>query len=135
MISKNQITKNTASYTGDIINLGKQGLFSGFTALFETNTHILLEFSDKGLILGYFLCDKTSKQGNYYLYSTDEEMQQIPFFRIKGSFDDTFVGISQPEELLLYKWNIPGEAGVQFNKMLSSLREDDNPVLFFYKLK
>jgi hypothetical protein len=133
MLSKTQIEENTSDYTKNIIEWGQQGFFTGFTAIFETDSHILLEFKDSGLILGYFLCDKKSKQGTYYFYASDNTY--IPFFRIRGSFDDTFVGVSEPDKLLQTEWDIPGETGVQFKNMLSSLREDDNPVLFFYKLK
>jgi hypothetical protein len=135
MVSKHQIKNNTASYRQDIVNLGKQGFFTGFTAIFETEKHILLEYSEQGLILGYFLCSKTSKQGYYHLYATEEESYQIPFFRIIGSFDNTFIGVSQAYFLFGGEWKISGETGSQFNRMISSLQEEDNPVLFFYKLK
>jgi hypothetical protein len=134
MILRTQIKDNTTFFDQNVAALGQQGFFAGFFAVFETNRHILLEFRDHGRVLGYFLCDKQSRQGSYYLYATDEKMYKIPFFRIMGSYDDTFVGVSQPDVLLQANWEISGEAGVQFKKMLSSLQEDDNPVLFFYKL-
>jgi hypothetical protein len=135
MLSKTQIEKNTASYVQNIVEGGQQGFFTGFTAIFETDNHILLTFRDRGIVGGYFLCDKKSKQGTYYIYTSTNTMQNIPFFPIMSSFDNTFVGVCPSDVLLQTNWDILGETGVQFKNMLSSLREDDNPVLFFYKLK
>jgi hypothetical protein len=134
MASKNQIRKNTSSYIQDIFTLGQQNFFTGFTAIFETSNHILLEYRDNGVILGYFLCNMTSKQGYYYLYTTKKEATQIPFFRIMGVVKNTFIGVSQPSVLREIDWKIPGEIGRQFEKIISCLQEDDNPVLFFYQL-
>ena len=86
-------------------------------------------------MLGYFLCNKRTKQGNYYLYSYSAEAENVPLFRIKYAHNDIFVGDSQADQLLRSEWNIPGEAGQKFKNICSLLKEDDNPVLFFYKFK
>jgi hypothetical protein len=120
----------------NLIDLGNKGYFTGFTNIFETTKHIFLGCAYNGIVMGYFLCDKKTKQGYYYYYHNIISNEIIPFNNIQCAFgDNVFVGVSQPEDLLREDWNVPGETGVEFKKLLSSLREDDNPVLFFYKLK
>jgi hypothetical protein len=138
MLLRTQVRENTTlSNNPDIMALTQEGFFTGFYGFFETESHIFLDIKDGGAILGYFLYDKKSKQGNYYLYKPPSKtMDFIPFFRIMASFDDTFVGVFDPNMLLFPdNWEIAGETGVQLKKLLSSLLEDDNPVLCFYKLK
>jgi hypothetical protein len=135
MMSRNQVKENATFLNPEVIDLARQGFFTGFYSIFETDRHIYLEFHDQGMIGGYFLCDKESRQGNYYHMTIDEKSNQIPFCDIKASFDDTFVGVFQPDLLLRHNFEIAGETGVQYKKMLSSLREDDNPILCLYKLK
>jgi hypothetical protein len=132
MATKNQVTENTEDFTSDMIRLGQDGFFIGFWGIFETIDYMLLECRLHGLAGGYFLCDKRTRQGHYYYYSPHSD-ERVPFFRIKYACKDTFVGYARADQLLQFEWNIPGEDGQKFKDMVSSLREDDNPVLFFYK--
>jgi hypothetical protein len=136
MASKHQMPPLSKSYFSDVIDLGMQGFFTGFTALFETKDNIYLNYQD-GIIAGYFLGDKTTKQGYYYMGGSTR-IKKVPFFHIIHSFDNTFVGISQADYLFQkpFEFDFAPDyrEGQEFQKMLSEIKEDDNPVLFFYEL-
>lgn len=131
MIPKDKIRKNTPSYTGDIYKLCKQGYFPGFTGIFETDTKVLLEYKDQGFVLGFFLFDKSSKAGHYYLCTYNEDETTLPFFHTIHAYKNAFVGCVQPEELLELK-NIQDK---ELRESISELNEDDNPCLVLYELK
>lgn len=131
MIPKDKIRKNTPSYTDDIYNLCKQGYFPGFTGIFETDTKVLLEHKDLGFVLGFFLFDKSSKAGHYYLCSYNENDTTLPFFHTIHAYKNAFVGCVQPEDLLELK-NIQDK---ELRESISELNEDDNPCLVLYELE
>lgn len=131
MASKNQIRKNTPYYTDDICKLAEQGYFIGFTGIFETDKKVLLEYREQGIVLGFFLFDKESKTGNYYLSVSKDNTEIIPFFTTIHSYKNVFVGYERAENLINFK-NIKDD---KIQACINSLKEDDNPCLFLYQLK
>jgi len=139
LIKKEQIAPNTSSYSSEIFRLGKEGYFTGFTAIFETKNKILLEYNEQGMILGYFLFDKQKKEGFRYLYNYDDKLiKKVPFFRIVYSLpNDQFIGIANPDYLLGLKdkLDVSNPTVRRFKEMFDKTKEDDNPILFIYGFK
>ncbi len=131
MIPKDKIRKNTPSYTEDICKLCEQGYFSGFTGIFETETKVLLEYKDMGVVMGYFLFDKSSKAGNYYLNCSSKEDTVLPFFHTIYAYKNVFVGCAQPRDLLKLE-NIQDK---EIRERIQELDEDDNPCLILYEFE
>ena len=131
MIPKEKIRKNTPSYTEDICKLSEQGFFTGFTGIFETEAKILLEYKDQGVVMGYFLFDKSSKAGHYYLTTWNEKYTTLPFFNTIYAYKNVFVGYAQPRDLLELE-NLQNE---KIRESIKDLEEDDNPCLILYELK
>ena len=131
MIPKEKIRKNTPSYTEDICKLSEQGFFTGFTGIFETEAKILLEYKDQGVVMGYFLFDKSSKAGHYYLTTWNEKYTTLPFFNTIYAYKNVFVGYAQPRDLLELE-NLQDE---KIRESIKDLEEDDNPCLILYELK
>lgn len=131
MASKSQIKSNTSSYSSDVYHLAENGYFTGFKSIHETNSKIILTYEHEGIALGYFLFDKSSHEGNYYLYTNDENVEEVPFFYTIYAYEDNFVGVEKPEALLYLK-NVQNR---QFQNILKELKEDDNPCLFIYKME
>lgn len=106
--------------------------FKGFTDIFDTKNNLLLAFSN----FDYFLVDKKRQKGQRYMYQNDEPYSNLPMLNIISTKDNYFVGI-------LYAWekqNIElNDRGTSFmeelNGVISSLDDNSNPVLLFYKLK
>ncbi|MDR1371809.1 MAG: 6-bladed beta-propeller [Dysgonamonadaceae bacterium] len=119
----------------------KDGLFTGFKDIFETDRHILLNCGwmsgySKEFNISYFLVDKKTDTGLYYLY--DDESISMPFLRINASDGKNFVSIVPAYKLLPFKGKIDAtndENLEKFKTGVENLDEEDNPVLFFYKLK
>lgn len=106
--------------------------FKGFTDVFETKDNLLLTFSN----YDYFLVDKKHQKGRRYMYQTDEPCSKLPLFNIISTKDDYFVGV-------LYVWekqnleleSIDNSFMKELNRVISSMEDNSNPVLLFYKLK
>lgn len=106
--------------------------FKGFTDIFETRDNMLLAFSN----YDYFLVDKKHQKGRRYMYKIDGPNSNLPMFNIISTKDDYFVGV-------LYEWEkkdieLKGKDTSfmkKLNRAISSLEDNSNPVLLFYKLK
>lgn len=134
--TKQQIEYNTKDLNADMRALLRQGYFTGFKTIFETDNFIFLGFSV--IIEGFFIFDKNSKEGYQYLYSYDDIMNEIPFFTIIGSqSNDKFIGFEIPETLLMLTENAKWDNIylMQLKEILDNSKEDDNPILFIYELK
>lgn len=128
MVPKNQLGK-TMDFYKELINWGQQDFFTGFSRIHETDSQILLEYLDGGVALGYALFDKTTKEGRYYLFSYDENMTIVPFYRTICTYRNKFVSAVSPESLLRLK-NIKNE---RLQETIRNLKEDDNPCLILYE--
>jgi len=127
----------------------KRNLFTGFKDFFETKDHILLNYGITGYNSGYFFANKSRLQGSYHrlasiadvdnpFVSLDEEIKTMPFFKIKASDGDSFISIVQAYQLLAMKDKIEDSSDDNLKRLrtlIDSLDEEDNPVLFFYKIK
>jgi hypothetical protein len=128
----------------------QDGFFTGFTDIFETQEHLLLNYGVTGYNSGYFLANKNSLQGSYHILSTIEdidnpfivpenkEITSMPFFKIKTTDGTSFVSVVQPHQLLGLKEQINDKNDSNLTKLKSvieTVKEDDNPLLVFYKLK
>lgn len=131
MASKNQIKHNTPSYSSDLYRLSKDGFFTGFTAIHETDSKLLLIYEHNGVALGYFLFDKLSQEGKYYLYTDYDDMEKVPFFYTIYAYKNKFVGMEKPETISRLK-NIRDK---RFQDIIKDAKEDDNPYLFVYEMK
>jgi hypothetical protein len=109
------------------------GFFSGFFSIFETKDHICLEYRYKGFFPSYYLGNKNTLKGNYYVSAYPKTISEIPFFTVKHSTDEVFVSVEYPYNLLVIKDALDESDGLKkFRGVLKSLDEEDNPVLFFY---
>lgn len=131
MAPKDKIRKNTPSYTEDLCELSEQGFFTGFTGIFETDAKVLLEYKDQGVVLGYFLFDKESQAGHYYLSTSSKEDTTLPFFHTIYAYKNTFVGCARPGDLL----ELENLQDKEIRESIKSLKEDDNPCLILYELE
>ncbi|MDR1371794.1 MAG: 6-bladed beta-propeller [Dysgonamonadaceae bacterium] len=136
---ENYKMNNEQTITGFEIQSVKDGLFTGFRDIFETDRHILLNYGwISGYNSGYFLVDKKTDIGLYYLYDKESIFSVMPFFRINASDGKNFVSIVPAYQLLPFKGKIDAandENLEKFKTGVENLDEEDNPVLFFYKLK
>ena len=106
--------------------------FKGFTDVFETKDNMLLTFSN----YDFFLVDKKHQKGRRYMYKTDEPYSNLPLLNIISTKDDYFVGV-------LYAWEkqnieLKGKDNSfmkVLNRVISSMEDNSNPVLLFYKLR
>lgn len=124
------------SHFSMILKYAKDGYFTGFKAIYETQAKILLSYFQDGLVMAYYLGDKKSMTGNYYLYTTGKTVETIPFLNIQGSTENAFIGVYDAQSLLLLKDKIGNTdnnpALSSFKNIVESLDYEDNPVLFFY---
>lgn len=106
--------------------------FKGFTDVFETKDNMLLTFSN----YDFFLVDKKHQKGRRYMYKTNEPYSNLPLLNIISTKDDYFVGV-------LYAWEkqnieLKGKDNSfmkVLNRVISSMEDNSNPVLLFYKLR
>ena len=85
-----------------------------------------------GIIMGYFVFDKSAQEGNYYIYTYGDEPKEVPFYPVIHTYDNKFIASVRTEELLEYRNSIKD---LKFQEIVQSLREDDNPCLVFYELE
>ena len=129
MASKDQIRSHTPSYSGDLLRLDQQGYFTGFGGIYETDTKVLLQYK-YGITLGYFLFDKSSREGNYYLYSSDEKEKMLPFNVIYHAYKNDFVSYMKGEELRSLHYI----KDKKIKEQIKNLR-DESICLVFYELE
>ncbi|GAB6008828.1 6-bladed beta-propeller [Dysgonomonas reticulitermitis] len=124
------------SYSRLVSKYGKDGFFTGFISIYETKNKILLEYKHKGILLGFYMGNKDTLEGDYYLNTIDNEIKEFPFFQIKHAYDNAFVGIAEAQHLIDIKEKIvTGENNqlIKLKHLVETLKYDDNPVLFFYQ--
>lgn len=95
MAAKTSIRKNTPSYTDDLFQLMKEGYFTGFNSIFETETKVLLSYVSQ--TLGYLLFDKSTQEGTFY--SLDCKNKVFPFYLPICTYNNEFVACLQAEVL------------------------------------
>ncbi len=133
MASRSQIRKKTPDYLEDICYLADEGYFTGFTGIFETSKKGLLEYRQQGVVVGYFLFDKETKTGNYYLGApSSSETGILPFYPIIYSYQNAFVGYADAGNLLKIKDDIKD---AKIRECIETLKEDDNPCLIIYEFE
>jgi len=77
----------TIEIPGEMVTIGdnmqdqlSKGRFDGFSDLFESNDHLLLNYNYQGVISAFFLADKHSKEGKYYLNVISPPYRKGSFF-------------------------------------------------------
>jgi hypothetical protein len=127
------------SFMSFCIEYGKNGYFTGFSEIFETKEHILLNYKVSGVFPGCYLVNKNHSEGKYYKHYFDGKVNKFPFFNIISTDGNSFISVVQPEDLLRLKGNIANNSKDPYLKKLKevidNLRDDDNPVMIFYELK
>ncbi|MFR2070400.1 MAG: 6-bladed beta-propeller [Bacteroides nordii] len=133
MASKYQIKNDKKQrYSDELVDLWNAGYFTGFNGIYETEDKIILTFLSGGIIMGYFVFDKSAQEGNYYIYTYGDEPKEVPFYPVIHTYDNKFIASVRTEELLEYRNSIKD---LRFQEIVQSLREDDNPCLVFYELE
>lgn len=134
----------TIEIPGEMVTIGdnmqdqlSKGRFNGFSDLFESNDHLLLNYDYKGALAAFFLADKHSKEGKYYLNVISPPIERVPFFsRVVQVYKDRFICCVSPHTLFtireLLMEDSKDESLQQLIKLIDGLKEDDNPVLFMY---
>lgn len=116
-----------------MLNAGQKGRFTGFTELFETDDMILLNYKDNGGPLGFYVADKNSWSGNYYLHTNSFD-KQVPVLPIVGSTQNQFIGSVECDFLLQFRDQIdvtrPEYAPLK--EIVEGNHVDYNPILVFY---
>lgn len=110
-------------YRGDLINC-KNSLCFSFTYGNGSS------FNDQYL----FFFDKESKKGKTVYKYSKEVLAGLLFNEPKGSYEDFFISVVGPEKLNaidIESLDFPES----FKTALRSVKEEDNPLLIFYKLK
>lgn len=128
MASKDKIRKHTPSYSDDVIELGKQGFFTGFSGIYESENKVLLQYTFGGVALGYYLFDKSLKSGVYHLYSLGVKDKKFPFHAVVHAHGNEFIAFEKGRELL----SIKKLKDKKIAKRIKSLK-DDSPCLIFYE--
>lgn len=125
--------KNSYNYL--LYEYSKKGYFPGFESIFETTHHILLNYKKDGIILGYYIANKKEQKGTYLLYTMNNKIEKVPFFEIKCSDPNYFIGVSSAQDLLNIRNQIKeNDETMELNKIINNLKFDDNPVLFLYEI-
>jgi hypothetical protein len=121
-----------------MIEYGRQGYFTGFTGIFETENKILLNYRHKGIFMGYYLYDKISEQGGYEQYTIEAGL--FPFWMIISSHDNFLVSAMDAESLFALKDSMEDldksdSNNARLFEVVDNLQYDDNPVLLLYHMK
>jgi hypothetical protein len=125
------------------------GLFTGFNDIFETDNKLFLSYGFYGDNLGYFVADKTSMSGSYFIFSdvdninnssiSTENLTYMPFFKPIETDENYLVSYVYAYNLLSLRDKINNECKdgnlLKLNNLIYTIQEEDNPVVFFYKLK
>lgn len=143
MVDKKRFQTNVSdmgcSYSSMVFKYGNEGFFTGFTGIFETGKHLLLKYMHNGFLSGFYLADKESLEGNYYICTIPEVPVKIPLTDIVGTTDHEIIGVYNAEDIIaLYhdmdKNNGKGEF-YQLETVVQHIEEDSNPCLIFYALE
>ena len=133
MASKYQIRNDKKqTYSDELADLWDAGYFTGFNGIYETDDKIVLTFLSGGIIMGYFVFDKSDQEGSYYIYVYDDESKEIPFYPVIFTYNNKFIASVRAEELLGYKNSIKDS---KLQEFFEDLKEDDNPCLLIYELE
>lgn len=126
------ITSNCSNFSSEYFRLWKEGFFTGFRGVFETEDNIVLSFAD-GILGGYYIGDKKTKSGKYYTEVYNERTKKMPLMDIRNTYRNMFVSSVSPALCDFSSFKNIENPLVQ--EVLKDYSEDDNPYLFFYKLK
>ena len=129
---KEQIEYNTKSLLRELHRLEQQDYFVGYHAIYETENIIILEYST---MISYYMFDKNTNEGDFHNYTTDDEITEVPFFRIIQSLpNDRFIAVENLEDLLRLMEDTRGSNKdlLQFKTIVENSEEDDNPIIFIY---
>lgn len=118
-------------------NMYNEGTFVGFSGLYETDSLIFLNELET---LNYYIIDKNTGVQRRYTYSYDEEeLQTIPFQKIRASYKDWLIGVVDPSLITMISEDFEDNTSDPFlNKVHSvagRIKDDSNPCLIFYKIK
>lgn len=87
----------------------------------------------------YFLIDKRINSGRRYFYSVADKQEYLPLLGICTTDGDYFVGTVSNDVLKNLIKQIPENVyGHELNKLREvglGIQEEDNPCIFFYKIK
>lgn len=130
------ITPHTKSYNADLYELNRKGFFTGFTSLYETDKHLLLEYKESGCILGFLLFDKSSHQGNAYLYSVSEKTKSLHFSPVIGTTRHYFLSALNSDfaRTIGSQIEASNEAERKLKLWASTIKDEDNPCLIIYEI-
>lgn len=135
MVDKREFSDISVSnpYFMIMLQTGQKGYFTGFTELFETDDMLLLNYRDNGAILGFYIGNKKTKEGNYYLYTASFD-KQMPVIPIVGSYGNQFIGTYECDNILDFKdrIDIRRPEYEKLKTIMEGNHADFNPILVFY---
>lgn len=117
-----------------LANCVNDGIFKGFTDIFETSSYIMMPFMN----LDYFLIDKKTNQGQLYSYQIDEEITHLPLYGIVNVCDDYLVGVTYAN--VFHDKTLPQDASKELQELKrvsDEIYDETSPryVVLLYKLK
>lgn len=137
LLNKRKQKKVTNYNIYNAFELLNEGVFVGFSGIYETSSYILLnELSE----YRYCILDKNTGKFRRYKYSIsndDDECVRLPLISIKCTYGDWLVGMASPMKMLQYKdFDFIGDDSnlKELEKAIESTTFDSNPCLFFYKI-
>lgn len=135
MLPKELFTKELdiqKSYFFMLNELAGQSYFPGFSAIFETSTHVLI----KEVYMGcYYLADKKEKKGFFKQMGGEADLTKIGLYDILSCTENEFIGAIDCETLLDLEEKTEDKSTIhpELKKILAVSEFDDNPCLVFYR--
>jgi hypothetical protein len=131
-----ELKKTLESYN---IVYGKQGFFTGFDAIFETDNHILLNYSVKGYPFpGYYIANKKRMTGKYFTHDVPKVIREFPLFMIAGTDGKSLISVLDAGFILSFKDDFQAGNNTYLKNLktvLDNLQDEDNPIIIFYQLQ
>lgn len=136
ILSEKRLSAETDFSIMTYLNVSEEGYFAGFKSICETQDYILLNEAGENQ---YFLIDKRINSGRRYFYSVADKQEYLPLLGICTTDGDYLVGTVSNYVLKNLVKQIPENVyGHELNKLREvglGIQEEDNPCIFFYKIK
>ncbi|MFR5736307.1 MAG: 6-bladed beta-propeller [Odoribacter splanchnicus] len=136
ILSEKRLNAETDFSIMTYFNFSEEGYFAGFKSICETRDYILLNEAGENQ---YFLVDKRKNAGRRYFYNDAGEQKYLPLLGICTTDGDYLVGTVPNFVLKNFVKQIPESvSGQELNKLREvgfAIQEEDNPCIFFYKLR
>lgn len=136
ILSEKRLNAETDFSIMTYFNASEEGYFTGFKNICETKDYMLLNEAGENQ---YFLVNKRKNMGRRYFYNQTDEQGSLPLLGICTTDGDFLVGTVS--NLVLKNLveqipkNVSGEELKKLREVGFAMHEEDNPCIFFYKLR